>query len=131
MKPATFEKDGYDSKTFTPFALQNCLDTEWKDVRLSFSDWDWLRGKWGSDSIEDYYLNGYGVEGLVKAVLFSNGIDPYGNGIDYNSEGDTCYVHFTSLETALLAAEWAAAMINDKEKILAAIHTAREQGYED
>jgi hypothetical protein len=116
---------------YAPFTIHNARDTQWKDVRLSFYDWAWLENTHGSITIDGYYMNGYGVEGLVRAVMFANEIDPDGNGIEGNSEGDTCLLHFTSLELATKVAHLAAAMIKDPTRLAEMIQIARDQGFED
>ncbi len=131
MATPTFDDQGLDAQTFAPFTLYNCLTTEWKDVRLSFSDWRWIKAKYKSDTIDDYYMNGYGVEGLVKAALFAADLDPDDEEIDYNSEGDACYIHFKTIESAVRAAELSVAMIKDKKKLTEMIEIARDQGFED
>ncbi len=131
MKTPEFDSDGCDNHTFAPFTLYNALDSEWKDVRLSFSEWDWMEKVYDADTIDDYYLNGYGVEGLVKAVLLTNGIDIEDSGIHWNSEGDTCYVHFQDMNLAIRVAELASEMIADGHKLREAIKVARENGFED
>jgi hypothetical protein len=130
MKNPHFDKDGIDRDTFAPFILRNALDTEWADVRLEFSDWDWLHGKYG-DTVDGYYLNGYGVEGLDKATRSANGLDPWGEGIDYNSEGDACYVHFKSMEEVLRTAALSVEMISSVAGLKAAIQLAEENGWAD
>ncbi len=96
-----FDENGNDLSTFAPFILRNALDTEWADVRLEFSNWKWLHDRYG-DTFDDYYLNGYGVEGLVKAIRFMNGLDPDASDVDYNSEGDACYIHLGVTRIPLL-----------------------------
>lgn len=130
MKAPTFDEDGSDSQTFAPFVLHNALDTEWKDVRLEFSNWDWLSITYNEDTIEDYYLNGPGVEGLVKATLFSHEIDVE-SGIEYNSEADTCYIHFEDINHAIRTAGLVAEMIADPQKLRAAIKVAIDQEFDD
>jgi hypothetical protein len=119
------------AKPYAPFILENLLDTEWKDVRVSFSDWRWLRATYGGDAIDGYCLNGYGVEGLVKAALLQDGVALDNSDIDFNSEGDTCYIHFKNLDLAMRAAELAARMIMSRQSIMNMIAIAREQGFED
>ena len=48
--------DGLDKLTFAPFVLIDCRNTEWKDVRLSFNEWAWLKEMHGTQTINDYYL---------------------------------------------------------------------------
>ncbi len=131
MKTPIFDELDSDSETFAPFVLQNELDSEWKDVRLEFSAWEWIETTYGTDTIDDYYLNGPGVEVLVKAALWSNGINPEMPGIHYNSEADTCYIHFEDMNTAIQAAELAAQSINDPQRLRDTIKIAIEQDFED
>lgn len=131
MSAPSFDAKGQDRTTFAPFKLQNCLATEWADVRLSFDDWGFLHGLMGTDTVDGYYLNGYGVEGLVRAALLAAGGDPDGDEMHGNSEGDTCYLHFTSLESAVAAATAAAAMMKSRERVAELIKIAREHGFED
>lgn len=131
MSTPLFDERGRDAHTYAPFRLENCLDTEWKDVRLVFDDWGWFQDAYGEDTIDGYYFNGYGVEGLIRALLFANGMDPEDPGIEYDSEGDSCYVHFNSMELALRVAELARAMIEDREALVRMIDVARTEGFED
>lgn len=125
-----FDENGNDLSTFAPFILRNALDTEWADVRLEFSNWKWLHDRYG-DTFDDYYLNGYGVEGLVRAIRFMNGLDPDSSEVDYNSEGDACYIHFESLDRAVETAALSAEMIQSAETLKAAIRVAEENGWAD
>jgi hypothetical protein len=127
----TFDAHGKDSTTFAPFVLQDCRSAEWKDVRLSFSDWDWLQAKVGGDSIDDYYLNGYGIQGLVQAARIGAGLEPSCEGMDLNSEGDTCYIHFTDFDQALITAKLASEMINDDATLRRTVAVAKENGLDD
>jgi len=131
MRAPEFNSDGVDKVTFAPVELINALDSEWKDVRLSFTDWEWLKRTYGSDSIDDYYLNGYGVQGLVKACRLQAGFEPEADGIDYNSEGDACYIHFANLDDAVETAQLVAEMLNDRSKLVAMIQVARENDFEE
>lgn len=133
MKSPTFDEDGFDRKTFAPFELHDCRGTEWKDVRLSFHDWGWLHGRFGTDTVDGYYLNGYGVEGLVKAALADAGVEVEEGDeeIAFDSEGDTCHIHFRTVEAASRAAELAAAMFADEKTLARVIAVARERGFED
>ena len=116
-----FDSQGIDATTYAPFILHNALYTEWKDVRLEFSDWGWIGSRFG-ESPNRYYLNGYGIEGLVKAARHSRGLEVEPADMHYNSEGNTCYIHFDSM---------AAAMLSSKEELIAMITVARENGWED
>lgn len=127
----TFDSEGIDRTTFAPFVLYDCRDTEYGDLRLEFSDWDWLHDFCGGDSIEDYYLNGPGVEGLVMATRLLNGLEADSDSMDPNSEGDTCYIHFANFDEAVQTAELCAAMIKDHDLLRQAAATAEENGFGD
>jgi hypothetical protein len=131
MSQASFDAEGWDRTTFAPFVLHDCRSSQWSDVRLSFSDWGFIKKLAGGDSLDGYYLNGYGVEGLVKAAMHTAGLDPNDEAIDWNSEGDTCHIHFKSFDTALKAAAAAAKMVATRADVLAAVAVAREHGFED
>ena len=71
------------------------------------------------------------MEGLVLTVRLASGRYPDDFGILDNSEGDTCIVQFSTLDEAVHVAKLAADMIKDRQKLLATIKVARDQGYED
>jgi hypothetical protein len=131
MKTPTFDTTGADKTTFAPFILIDARSSQWKDVRLSFSDWDWFEATHGSDTIDDYYFNGYGVQGVVQAARLAAGLEPEAEGIDYDSEGDACFIHFRNFEEAVRTAELAAATIADSTALRRMIVLAREKGFED
>ena len=126
-----FNSEGSDSTTYAPFVLQDCRNTEWKDIRLLFSDLDWLHTFLGGDSIGDYYLNGPGVEGLVMATRLMNGLEPDPDTMDPDSEGDACYIHFSDLEEAVQTATLCAVMIKDINLLRQAAAIAEENGFGD
>jgi len=123
--------EGRDKTTFAPFELIDCRDTEWSDVRLSFSDWSWLHETHGTDTIDDWYLNGYGVQGLVLAARVAAGLNAFPEGLEPNSEGDTCFIHFEDLDLAVETAQLGQAMIGDRDKVTALVAVARENDLED
>jgi hypothetical protein len=131
MKSPVFDAQGYDEKTFAPFWLENCLDKKWQDVRLTFHDWNWFNAKYATDTIDDYYMNGYGIQGLVLAAMHSSGLPVDEDQVHLDSEGDTCNIHFKTMDHAIGAAEAAAAMINDRARLEEMIKVAREKGFED
>jgi hypothetical protein len=131
MNLPQFDSTGRDPHTYAPFILLNALDTQWKDVRLTFHDWDWLKQTHDTDTLGNYYFNGYGLDGLVMACRLSAGLDPQPHTIYYNSEGGACYIHFTDLAEAIQTAELAAAMLQDREKLIAMIAVAQENGFDD
>jgi hypothetical protein len=126
-----FDSQGIDRDTFAPVVLINQLHSEWQDVRLSFDAWDRLHELCGGDSLDGYELNGYGVQGLVMACRLAAGLDAESDGIHYNSEGDTCFIHFASLDDAAETARLAAAMLQSRTEIAAMVAVAREHGFED
>ena len=130
MTPS-FDSEGIDRTTFAPFVLYDCRDTEWKDLRLEFSDWDWLHEFCEGDSIDDNYLNGPGVEGLVMATRLLNGLEADRDTMHPNSEGGACYIHFSSFEEAVRTATICATMIKDKNLLRKAVTTAEENGFGD
>jgi hypothetical protein len=99
-------------------------------VRLEFSDWDWMQACYG-ECVDDFYLNGPGVEGLIKAARHAAGLAVDSESIHYNSEGDACYIHFVSMEEAVETAKLAASMISSREQMIATIAVARQNGWED
>src|SRR5262249_55110247 len=128
MTNPTFDEKGYDRTTYAPFGLQNCLNTKWNDVRLFFDDWSWFQRKYGAESIDGYYLNGYGIQGLVEATLIASGLTVPEGRIQFDSEADACNVHFKDLDIARQAASAAAAMIHDGDQLRKMIVIARERG---
>jgi hypothetical protein len=130
MRP-TFDSNGSDETTFAPFVLEDCRDTEYKDLRLRFSDWDWLHKHCGGDTVDDYYLNGYGVQDLVLTARVLNGLEPISETMDTNSEGDTCYIHFSNFDEAVRTAEISASMIRDMGLLRQAVAAAKENGFGD
>jgi hypothetical protein len=100
-----------------------------------FYDWNWLFATYAADlneeAIDGYYMNGPGVEGLVRAVRFASGRYPDESGTFSNSEGDTCIIQFATLDEAAHVAELASDMIKDLPKLRAAIKVARDEGFED
>jgi len=128
---AKFDPDGFDRESFFPFELDDQRDSEWKDVRLSFHDWDWLHQLCGGEDVDGYYLNGYGMQGLVQACCVHAGLSAEMQGVHYNSEGDTCYLHFSSLDDAVQVATLAFAMIHDVAQIKAMVAVARANHLED
>lgn len=140
MAAPQFDSDGWDRGTYAPFQLADARGRPshipgTPDFHLMFHDWEWLFANYAADlrdgAIAGYYMNGPGVEGLVKAVIFMDGRDPNHPGIFYNSEGDTCLVQFVALDEAAHVANLAAGMIEDRDRLLGAIAVARDQGFED
>ena len=133
MARVHFGKDGIDRDTFAPVQLIDQRRSRWADVRLSFDDWDWLQRVVGEadGSLNGYYLNGHGVQGLVMACRVHAGLEAEPAGVTYNSEADTCYIHFSKLDEAVRTAELASDMLRDRRKLAAMIELAREHGFED
>jgi hypothetical protein len=140
MTKPQFDADGWDHQTYAPFHLGDMRgrprDEETPPFHLMFYDWNWLFGTYAADLdaegyLDGYYMNGPNVEGLVRAVRFASGRYPDASGTFSNSEGDTCFIQFATLEEATDVVTLAADMIKDREKLLAAITIARDQGFED
>lgn len=125
----TFDSDGRDETTFAPFILEDARDSDFKDLRLEFSDWDWLHDLCDGESIGEYELDGPGVEGLVIATRFLNGLEAEPESMEANSEGDTCYIHFIHYEEAVQTAALCAVMIKDKKLIRKAAAAAVKHGF--
>lgn len=123
--------DRRDDVTFAPFILHDFRDLETKDVRLEFNDWDLLHKLVGDDYIGDYYLNGYGVQGLVIGSRILAGLDPMPAGVMPGSEAGACYMHFEDINTAVETALLAKAMIVDRTKIEKCAEVAKEEGFDD
>ena len=123
--------DKEDKETFFPFVLVDSRDSRWSDIRLSFNNWDWFQEKYGTNTINDYYINGYGVQGLVLAARIKAGLEPYPDGLDPNSEGDTCYIIFEDLATAVETATLACNMLHSIVEIENMIAIARDNDLDD
>jgi hypothetical protein len=81
MTGPQFDSRGIDRTTFAPVEVIDQRDSEWKEVRLSFDAWEGLHGLCGGDSVDGYYRNGHGVQGLVMACRLKAGLDPGAEGI--------------------------------------------------
>lgn len=130
MKTPSFDSENFDRTTFAPIELYNGLDRDEEDVQLKFSDWAWLQGKYG-ESVNDYYLNGYGIEGVAMAARLNAGLDPDDNAIDYDSEADACYIYFDNLEDAIETAQLLYETLHDRTKLVAMIAIAEENEFGD
>ena len=130
MKTPTFT-DGRDETTFAPFVLIDQRDSEWNDVRLQFNSWDTLQRIVGGDYIGECYLNGPGVQGLVIAARIDAGLDPFPAGAEPNSEGDTCYMHFADLDSAVETASLAQAAFGDLATLERLAAIAVDEGLDD
>jgi len=105
---------------------------EYGDFRISFADWGFLKKILGSSETigENYEVNGYGIEGIVQTQRLDRGLEVEAPGIDYNSEGDTCFIHFSTLADAEESASLLSAAVKDKAELerLAAIAEENELG---
>jgi hypothetical protein len=120
------------SGSYAPFRIDDIGGPPLGDrgsVRLSFFDWGWLEKQHGSIEIEGYYMNGPGVEGLVRAVMFANKIAS--KNVEGDSEGDACLLYFTDVQAATHVARLAAAMMKDRTQLAEAITIARKHGFEE
>ncbi len=120
-----------DKTTYYPFEIIDCRDSEWNDVRLSFDDWSWFKETYKTDTINDYYMNGYGIQGLVLASRIAVGLDAYPDDLEPDSEGDTCFLIFQDYDSAIETAKLAKEMISSQAAIEKMIVIARENDLED
>lgn len=109
---------------FQPFTFVDNSQSKWGDLRVSFDNWEWLKETHGDD-IDGYYLNGYGVQGLVLAARLLKGLPAYTPTMELNSEGDTCYLIFQSYDEAIETIQIASEMINNKSFLLQSIKVAK------
>lgn len=130
MKEAHFV-DGEDRTTFFPFIMVEVGDAESITYRLAFGDWEWLQGRLGTDTIDGYYLNGTSVEALIKAARLEANLPVAEDRIEYNSEGDVCYMEFLRLEDACVTAELAQEVLSDKGRLQEAIARARSEDFDE
>jgi len=114
-----------DRSDFQPFKLIDNRKSKWADVRVSFDSWGWLKKTHG-DNVDGYYLNGYGVQGLVLAARVLKRLPAYTSTMDLNSEGDTCYMIFQNYDEAIETIQIASEMINDKSLLVESIKIAKE-----
>lgn len=131
MKKPTFDSQGRDATTFAPIILIDFRDTQWKEVHLSFDNWDALLAVAEGEDVDGYYLNGYGVQCLVMACRANAGLEVETEGIVYDSEANTCFIHFTELDEAVRTAELLQPILQDKSRLEEMVHIAREHGFED
>jgi hypothetical protein len=125
-----FNADGVDDESFEPFCLQDHRD-ESGSICLMFNEWDWLHDLAGGDSVEGIFLNGYGVETLVQTALSAAGIDPDGDGIEFDSENDACVVYFASVDAAVAAATAARAVLRSPMSLRATAARTRARDFDD
>jgi uncharacterized protein YuzE len=59
------------------------------------------------------------------------GLEVEQDGIDYDSEADTCFIHFTQLDEATRTAQLLQAVLRDKERLEEMVSIARKHGFED
>jgi len=130
MKTPSFDSENFDRTTFAPIVLYNGLDRDEEDVQLNFADWAWLHGQYG-ETVNDYFLNGYGIEGLAMAARLNAGLDPEPDTIDYDAEGDACYIYFDNLEDAIETAQLLYDTRSDRTKVVGMIAIAQENEFGD
>ncbi|MDB5385914.1 MAG: hypothetical protein JWM11_1560 [Planctomycetaceae bacterium] len=128
MKTPKFNSEGDDKTTFAPVELSK--HPEGAYIQFLVCDWGRIHGAFG-DTVDDYYLNGYGIEGLVMACRLHAGLEPEADNMEYNSEGDACYICFENLDDAVETAQLVSQTLNDRKTLEAMISVARENGFED
>lgn len=114
-----------DENRFAPLTIENALDTEKNDVCLSFANRQWLENQ-NLVFVDDYYMNGYGIERLIQTILVIEGTNPFSDGIEYASEASACHVHFVDVDLAIRTAKLAAKMLNSPAILKKVIEVARE-----
>jgi hypothetical protein len=55
------------------------------------------------------------VQAIVRSAMHENGVPT--DDVEFNSEGDTCNIHFRELDAAVRAADLAAALFNVKRGV--------------
>jgi hypothetical protein len=135
MAKPQFDANGCDNTTYAPFELLDIDPPDNPDYQVRFHDWEWLASAYAADMvdgyIDGYYTNGPNIEGLVRASMLSAGFDLDETRVDYDSEGDACWIRFRRLEDAVQVAEMAANMIKDREKLRAMIQVSKAHGFDD
>ena len=136
MAKPQFDATGCDRTTYAPFELLDINPPDCPYYTVRFSNWRWLNTTYAADIMDDYidgyYTNGPNIEGLVRATMLSGGFDPDDESrVDYDSEGNACWIRFRRLEDAVQVAEMAADMIKDREKLRAMIQVSKAHGFDD
>lgn len=119
MEPV-FDAEGNDRTTFAPFVLEDARATEWHDVRVSFEEWDWLEEKLGLTPCEPG-LTGHDLGEFLEGWIEKNELVRAEGGYFNNSEGSTCYFHFTELADAVRVSDFCAKLFHDATRLRAAL----------
>lgn len=91
-----------------------------------FSKYDWALEL---ESLDDYYLNGYGIAGLLQAIIHDNKLREKVDSID--AEGSDVLVTLSSWKAAKRLGKVAAKALRDEKKLRQLIARTRELGFED
>ena len=133
MKQPKFDLEGIDRETFFPFILRDARDNkEFPDIRLEFSDTDWLRSRYKDKPyLHTQIYNCYDIQGLVIATRVLNNLEPVTEGMHLNSESSTCYIHFIDYEECCQTADLCSRMIQSEELLHKAITLSEANEYWD
>ncbi len=91
-----------------------------------FSKYNWALEL---ESLDDYYLNGYGIAGLLQAIIHDNKLREQVDSID--AEGSDVLITLTSWKAAKRLGKVAAKALRDEKKLRQLIARTRELGFED
>lgn len=91
-----------------------------------FSKYDWA---FELESLDDYYFNGYGIAGLLQAIIHDKGLSEKVESVD--AEGSDVLVTLNSWKAAKSLGKLAAKALGDEKKLRQLIARARELGFED
>lgn len=121
-----------DSRTFAPFQLSKGeCSTGAEYFTLMFSDFRWLENNLDLSTIGSYDLNGYGVQGLIKAARLHAGLASSKDSITYDSEAGACFIYFNSIEDACVTAELAQSTFLHDEALRLLVAFANQHGLQD
>lgn len=91
-----------------------------------FSKYDWALEL---ESLDDYYLNGYGIAGLLQAIIHDNKLRENVDSID--AEGSDVLITLNSWKAAKRLGKLASKAFVEEKKLRQLIARARELGFED
>lgn len=140
-----FDDSGSDLTTFAPLHMTD-LAAEARHLqakgwdpqglaspfvrRISLDDLDRLLD--GEEYVnDDYYLNGYGVEGLFQAHLVQHGEPVDAEHESFEAEADGFYAYFVDVDRAELVARRFSRALLDRAEVEALAQIAREHGFGD
>jgi hypothetical protein len=128
---ASCENGCFENTPCSEVVLPFLLVDEQGEFRLIFNDWDWLHEQLGGETFDEYSFNGYGMEGLIKAVRLMNHLSVESSNIEYNSSGDYCLIIFPDVRDAERSALLTIDVIKDGKKLIETIGVARKNGFDE